>query len=270
MSTWQSRAGFLLFDLKKRDRTKVRGGNDVIDKRSGNRRYASIELLTGSKTKQAAARLLPKTDLSIVSVVVSAALPSMRIDHLIKSVLRKAVSSCWQLNEWVSSSAAAKYGYMTGSAAGSLLVQDERNVRVSRAAVKQIFRTLNLVITRMVPRPSGRKLQWKLLRPPRQSESPQPPVPQFLRCSSAPPEPERYHGVFAPNSPFRRAVVPGSANPAHKKTKKPATSASAESAVDRDLPTAPLTRAERRVTYHLSACLILISRFAHCAAVHCG
>ena len=40
-------------------------------------------------------------------------------------------------------------------------------------------------------------------------------------------------------------MVPGSVNPAHKKRKKPATPASAESAVDRDLPTAPLTWAER-------------------------
>ena len=55
----------------------------------------------------------------------------------------------------------------------------------------------------------------------------------------------RYHGVFAPNSPFRRAVVPGSANPARKKRKKPATPAPAESAVDRDSPTAPLTWAQR-------------------------
>ncbi len=40
-------------------------------------------------------------------------------------------------------------------------------------------------------------------------------------------------------------MVPGSAKPAHKKRKKPATPASAESAVDRDLPTAPLSWAER-------------------------
>jgi hypothetical protein len=52
-------------------------------------------------------------------------------------------------------------------------------------------------------------------------------------------------GVFAPNSAFRKVVVPGSANPAHKKRKKPAIPASAESAVDRDLPTAPLNWAER-------------------------
>jgi hypothetical protein len=55
----------------------------------------------------------------------------------------------------------------------------------------------------------------------------------------------RYHGVFAPNSPFRRAVVPASANPARKKGKKPATPAPAESAVEGDSPTAPLTWAER-------------------------
>ncbi len=55
----------------------------------------------------------------------------------------------------------------------------------------------------------------------------------------------RYHGVFAPNSPFRRAVAPGSVNPARKKRKKPTTPAPAESAVDRDSPTAPLTWAQR-------------------------
>ena len=55
----------------------------------------------------------------------------------------------------------------------------------------------------------------------------------------------RYHGVFAPNSPFRSAVVPGSANPAHKKRQKPAASTSAEPAVDQAQPTAPLTWAER-------------------------
>ena len=40
-------------------------------------------------------------------------------------------------------------------------------------------------------------------------------------------------------------MVPGSANPAHKKRKKPATPAPAESAVGRNSPTAPLTWAER-------------------------
>ena len=40
-------------------------------------------------------------------------------------------------------------------------------------------------------------------------------------------------------------MVPGSANPAHKKRKKPAASTSAEPAVDQALPTAPLTWAER-------------------------
>ena len=52
-------------------------------------------------------------------------------------------------------------------------------------------------------------------------------------------------GVFAPNSPFRRAVVPGSANPAHKKRQKPAASTPAEPAIDQVLPSAPLTWAER-------------------------
>jgi hypothetical protein len=55
----------------------------------------------------------------------------------------------------------------------------------------------------------------------------------------------RYHGVFAPNSPFRRAVVPGSAKPARKKRKKPATPTPVESAVDQAQPTAPLAWAQR-------------------------
>ena len=76
----------------------------------------------------------------------------------------------------------------------------------------------------------------------------------------------RYHGVFAPNSPFRKAVVPGSANPGHKKRKKPTTPALADSAVDWDSPTAPLTSAERRVMYHSNVCLILIFQSVRCAA----
>ena len=40
-------------------------------------------------------------------------------------------------------------------------------------------------------------------------------------------------------------MVPGSANPAHKKRQKPAASTSAEPAVDQALPTAPLIWAER-------------------------
>ena len=55
----------------------------------------------------------------------------------------------------------------------------------------------------------------------------------------------RYHGVLAPNSPFRRAVVPGSAHRVRKQRNNSATPAVAESAVDRDWPTAPLTWAER-------------------------
>jgi len=55
----------------------------------------------------------------------------------------------------------------------------------------------------------------------------------------------RYHGVFAPNSPFRKAVVPGSANPARKKSTHAATAIPAELPVDRAPPTAPLTWAER-------------------------
>ncbi len=41
------------------------------------------------------------------------------------------------------------------------------------------------------------------------------------------------------------STVPGSANPARKKRKKPKVPVGAESAVDRDSPTAPLTWAER-------------------------
>ena len=54
----------------------------------------------------------------------------------------------------------------------------------------------------------------------------------------------RYHGVFAPNSPFRKSVVPGSANPACKKRTHTATPIPAELPVDRAPPTAPLTWAE--------------------------
>jgi len=55
----------------------------------------------------------------------------------------------------------------------------------------------------------------------------------------------RYHGVIAPNSPFRKDIVPGAAKPALRKRKYTATSAPTESAVDRDSPTAPLNWAER-------------------------
>jgi hypothetical protein len=55
----------------------------------------------------------------------------------------------------------------------------------------------------------------------------------------------RYHRVFAPNSRFRKAVVPGSANPARKKRTHRATPIPAELPVDRAPPTAPLTWAER-------------------------
>jgi hypothetical protein len=59
-------------------------------------------------------------------------------------------------------------------------------------------------------------------------------------------------------------VVPGSANPAHKKRQKPAASTPAEPAIDLVLPSALLTWAERRVTYHLSAYLILIYQSVRC------
>ena len=55
----------------------------------------------------------------------------------------------------------------------------------------------------------------------------------------------RYHGVFAPNSRFSKAVVAGSSYPAQKKRKKPATSIPTESGLERNLPTAPLSWAER-------------------------
>jgi hypothetical protein len=55
----------------------------------------------------------------------------------------------------------------------------------------------------------------------------------------------RYHGVFAPNSPFRRAVVPGSAQRVRDKRKNSTTSALAEPADDQAPPSAPLTWAER-------------------------
>jgi hypothetical protein len=55
----------------------------------------------------------------------------------------------------------------------------------------------------------------------------------------------RYYGVFAPNSPFRRAVVPGSAKLERKKPKKTTIATSADTSVDQAQPTAPLTWAER-------------------------
>ena len=75
-------------------------------------------------------------------------------------------------------------------------------------------------------------------------------TPQVLaRLAALVPRPRanltHYQGVFARNSPFRRAVVPGSANRHHKQRNNSATRAWAEAAVDRDTPTAPLTRAER-------------------------
>jgi hypothetical protein len=55
----------------------------------------------------------------------------------------------------------------------------------------------------------------------------------------------RYHGVFAPNSPFRRAVVPGSAKPSRNKSKKPTIQTATETSVDQVLPCSPLSWAER-------------------------
>jgi hypothetical protein len=55
----------------------------------------------------------------------------------------------------------------------------------------------------------------------------------------------RYHGVFAPNSPFRKDIVPGAAKPARRKRKHTATSAPTESPVEPAQPTAPLTWAQR-------------------------
>ena len=66
----------------------------------------------------------------------------------------------------------------------------------------------------------------------------------------------RYHGVFAPNSAFGRAVVPDARK--HRRGQGKAASCRDEGAkppksgpvVDSDLPIAPLTWAQRRVTYH--------------------
>jgi len=55
----------------------------------------------------------------------------------------------------------------------------------------------------------------------------------------------RYHGVFAPNSPFRRDIVPGSVKPTRKKQKNAATPTPAESVAQPAQPTAPLTWAQR-------------------------
>ena len=75
----------------------------------------------------------------------------------------------------------------------------------------------------------------------------------------------RYHGVFAPNSPFRRAVVPGSAKPARNKTKKPTIQTDTETSVDQAPPCSP-----RAGPSGLSVYLISIFLSVRCAAAPCG
>ena len=66
----------------------------------------------------------------------------------------------------------------------------------------------------------------------------------------------RYHGVFAPNSALRRAMVPDAGK--HRRRKGNAASCRGDGAKppksgpedDSDPPIAPLTWAQRRVTYH--------------------
>jgi hypothetical protein len=48
-------------------------------------------------------------------------------------------------------------------------------------------------------------------------------------------------GFFAPNSPFRRAVVPGSANPSRNQSKKPTIRTATETSVDQAPPCSPLS-----------------------------
>ena len=55
-------------------------------------------------------------------------------------------------------------------------------------------------------------------------------------------------GGFAPNSPFGRAVVPGSANPSRNKSKKPTIQTATETAVYQALLT---LHSQRSVSYGL-------------------
>ena len=58
----------------------------------------------------------------------------------------------------------------------------------------------------------------------------------------------RYHGVFAPNSPFRKAIVPSSPKPTRRKPKQSNERKVPEPTADEEPPIAPLTWAQRRVT----------------------
>ena len=58
----------------------------------------------------------------------------------------------------------------------------------------------------------------------------------------------RIGGGFAPNSPFRRTVVPGSAKPARNKSKKPTIQTATEPSVNQAQPCSPLSWAERLTT----------------------
>ena len=58
--------------------------------------------------------------------------------------------------------------------------------------------------------------------------------------------------------------MPGSAKPGRKEPNKTTLATSAGTSVDQALPTAPLAWAERRVTYHSRAYLILIYQSVRC------
>ncbi len=82
--------------------------------------------------------------------------------------------------------------------------------------------------------------------------------PDFIaRLAALVPRPRanltRYHGVFAPNSPYRKWIAPGSPRPRAKR-KNPTESAAKRSALETSAettpPSAPLTWAQRRVTDH--------------------
>ena len=56
----------------------------------------------------------------------------------------------------------------------------------------------------------------------------------------------RYHRVFAPISPFRKAVVPGTSKSVRRKRKVAVESEPADTGTDQASPTAPLIWAERQ------------------------
>jgi hypothetical protein len=55
----------------------------------------------------------------------------------------------------------------------------------------------------------------------------------------------RYHGVFAPNSPLRKSIVPGSPKRARRRPKDSRKTTPLESSDNQAQPTAPLTWAQR-------------------------